>query len=261
MEIFYGLGQAVAGIFITVLLSGILAGIVAYGLIEKWFREQTQRNVVTTLLQREYAEPPERERSKEKTEDAGARRLMSLLDLDDSDFYSLPYRQLCGLLAARVSADVAAAAATSAAADAEAAAAVKTATESAASEDAPKSVARVLAAHMKPLSVTPEPPTIRKDAERALAFVDKLQVKLAEAVASRAFNISTVIVTLIFTGLFIPAANALQIFNESSYLLVRSFGMMVSLTIAVLILGCLAFGSVIVASLTFRWIDRLASAR
>jgi hypothetical protein len=104
-------------------------------------------------------------------------------------------------------------------------------------------------------------PAFRQVAERALALVDRLQVRLAEAVAHTAFWIAAAVVILIFVGLFLPVTSALPIFKENSSIIVRSVGLIASFIVDVLILGVLGFGSLIVANLTFRWIDRVASPR
>lgn len=237
MEVFFGLGTAVAGIFVTVLLSGVLSGIVAYGVIEIWRREKIQHQSIEEMLNTErfYSKTEEYREMPRYSE------LSEILDLYRSDFYSLPYRQLCGLLAARVSADVSANA----------------------SGDKPSALTDLLASRMaswrqfEPWS----PDYFRKTAEQALAFIDKLQVRLSHAVAKDAAVISGITVALIFVALLFPLTRSLMFFSEQNSIVIRSGGFVLAFFVAGLVLIILAFGSLIVANLTFRWIDRFASAR
>ncbi|MDB5677450.1 hypothetical protein [Sphingomonas bacterium] len=253
MEIFWLLGQAAAGIFIAVLLSGILAGVIAYGLIDGWMRRNIQRSLIEDLLHRyrrhemwtplspggqdEQDRPPPRDFSPD-----GALYLPHVLALVPDDFFGLPYRQLCGQLAGRISADVASDAAGNGASD----------------------LSLFLARYIQQpdsAHASDGREEFRRTAQRALTWVDRLQIRLANGVTVAASRIAAQVVLLIYFALSLPFALGMASMRPASSRISTTVEAIGWSVVAIMIIAMLAYGSQIIARLTFGWIDRLASPR
>jgi hypothetical protein len=95
----------------------------------------------------------------------------------------------------------------------------------------------------------------------ALAFLDSIQIALADAVLARARSLSIMVITIIFLAILAPNLETLNIYANSPSFLARSGGTLLALFIAPFLIATLAASATIVSTLTFRWIDRFAAAR
>lgn len=265
MSVFSTMGLAAAGIFVTVMLSGILAGIIAFGLIDGVFRRTVQAEVVHRLLDRPVADFLQQGRSDWvvhfpqgraiiealRIMSKGGALLPKLLQMDEERLFALPYRQLCGQIANVI------------------------ASETTQPVDDPGgayppyvpvpgrlTLAMAIADQMAKAGSDWEfPPNengfIRM---RALAFLDTIQIALGTAVLQRARWIAAALVLLIVVAILAPNWQAMNMFADRTSAL-HDIGAIIALFVAPVIGLLLANAAAIVAGLTFRWIDRIASAR
>lgn len=274
MDIFTAIGFAVVGIFITVIASGILAGIVAYGMIDGRGRAKVQRTVISQLVNEPIKllldEQTTREWLLAVIETTGIYRgkfehlwltghvnlVPRLIGMPSESFYSLPYRQLCGQVATRVSADIAA---------------LSTENRQASPLAAIMALSYMCRNEFRtdldrwknnPEGEWRRPgPSAQELSDAALSAIDSMQVVLADATDNRAAAIGFLVVLVIFSALLIPSATQLYVFNDPSNFLFQATGLIVTIVISTVLLLVLAFGALIVSRVTFRWVDRFASAR
>lgn len=258
MEIFAGIGLAVGGIFATIVLAGMLAGIIAFGLMDLGIRTRVQRKVVKRKIDDRVTEadpegdaiifetvrvsgPSEMYELRDLAKRGDA--VPALLHMSPDQLFGLPYRQLCGQIAARINREMI-------------------------SLDGPypyRGLVTALFALAHERQLTDKQSIIHdqwfKPDERALAAVDRLQIDLGNAVLRTANWVAGCIVALLFFALYIPTASQMAFFADSSYAMSRAAGGALAAVVSLTLLLAFAFGAVVVATLTFRWIDRLASAR
>lgn len=86
-------------------------------------------------------------------------------------------------------------------------------------------------------------------------------MELAERVQREANRISSFVLMVVLISIIIPSLEALNLFAISSSPLLHTVGGIGSLIVAPFLIIMLALAARIVAALTFRWIDRFASAR
>lgn len=264
MGIFPALGLAVLGIFSTIILSGILAGIIAFGLIDLGYRRRIQAHVVKTLLLQPVASFLEADPRFEQTNDGswwGIASLIALrirhnrLDLEGVlpkplQLFNLPYRQLCGQIANVLS---------------EEAFRLDKATDQNFEEPVRPALAPLTLAltcawlSAKGRDIRPFPFIVART--RALDFLDTIQIALADAILRVARFIAGMVVLVIFLAILLPNLDALNVFAMTQSSIARSLGAMIGIFVALLLAAVLAFAATIVSTLTFRWIDRVASAR
>ena len=258
MEIFAGIGLAVAGIFATIILAGMLAGIIAFGLMDLGIRARVHRRVVNRRIDDRVSKAhPEEDpiifetlRVLDPTEMDELRDLAkrgdavpTLLHMTPNQLFGLHYRQLCGQIAVRINREMI-------------------------SLEGPYPY-RGLITSFFALAHAPQRGETRsfvherwfKPDERALAAVDNLQIDLGNGVLRAANWLAGGIVALLFVALYIPTASQMAFFADSSYAMSRATGGALAALVSLPLLVGFAFGAVVVAALTFRWIDRLASAR
>jgi hypothetical protein len=258
MEIFAGLGLAVGGIFATIVFAGILAGIIAFGLMDLGIRALIHRTVVNQKIDERVArldpkyypmfveilwglDLPESEELRSLARHGDA--VPKLLHMTPHQFFGLHYRQLCGQIAARINREMM-------------------------SQEDPYRYRGPITALFALANVTTPDETpfamheeqFRPD-DRALAAVDTLQIDLGNAVIRTAKWLAGGIVALLFVALYIPTASRMAFFADSSEAMFRAAGGVLAALVSLLLLVAFAFGAVVIAALTFRWIDRLASPR
>lgn len=263
MDIFPALGLAVLGIFVTIILSGVLAGIIAFGLIDTGQRKATQQRILERLVEAPVRAALEDDEANDfvprnvSDHHGWAWHTMDLLTkgkptlfveilrLDPDLLYRLPYRQLCGKIANAIGGEA---------------------------FDGPHAhEPRFQPATMMLLiaenATRPISQHLYADISygiakvRALAFVDSIQISLADAVQHRAQSISFCVIAVILLSLLVPSLHALNIFATEHSLFLRSVGGVSAIVCAAALLFMLSLAATIVATLTFSWIDRFASAR
>ena len=270
MEFLFALGGAIAGLFIAVVLSGLLAGTVTYGIIELKLRSTVQSQVlrdldlalVRALSRRGFrscairvvsARTPGRgfaetsyyaEKYLARLESTARRgeAISKQVGLPGDALCRLPYRQLCGQIAAKVNAEMVAA------------------------EDkrSPGVLTDILAA----VSLHRDRGRRLRDRDidsktlvaRAIAEIDFLQLRLSEAVNRRAYSLSAAMIAILFVTLAIPGAPYLNLAADNDAFILRGVGLAFALLMAVIFMVLLAMAASVVAALTFRWLDRVASA-
>lgn len=234
MEILSALGGAMTGLFLTVMLTGILAGIVAFGILDLYQRGHVQR----TATARFFAYGPRRTQSD---------FLPGVVGIDERYFWRLPYRQLCGQLAGHVSLEL----------------------RNDESRGREASLTEYLAEHygrrreyLRQTSddrrfETSSVRSANEAAQQALQTIDGLQVVLAEEVQQAAARLVAWFVYLTFAAICIPLA----IFIAPSWQAFSLNAAISSLLLSGMIAIALAFAATIVGSLIFKWVDRYASSR
>lgn len=268
MDIFPALGLAVFGVFITIILSGVLAGIIAFGLIDSFYREIVQSRVVSDLIdepvERHFRESGRKDdfpirkggrpwwglRSWRKLRDRNRHELQNVMHFNSRSFFRLPYRQLCAQIANAVAAECHEA-------------------------DFKGPNARTFEVTMFLLLADHYADRFREVGSdqrldqidfsfaksRAIAFIDQLQAALADGVQQRARQIANVVIVLILAASLLPNVGALNAFATENSWLLQTVGGILSLVFAIVLVIGLTFAAQIVAILTFRWTDRIASAR
>jgi hypothetical protein len=288
MTFFPALGAAALGIFITIVLSGILAGIIAFGLIEARFRRKIQRRVIGQLVDEPvYAFLHKRSNieniydSEESSEYfpnessayfvlekltstgkfknnpsrmwRGDSLIAVLVRLKPNYLFALPYRQVCGQIANAIGSE----------------AHDDDFDEPPSSYDEgwhrvrPLTLALLIAdqehsgfiesdlSYLK----TPHPKV------RALAYLDSVQIALANAIFDKVRTISLFVTSLIITGIVASRSGMLNLWVESASTFLQIAGGIAASIGALLINFLLVIASTVVAVLTFGWIDRYATAR
>jgi hypothetical protein len=232
MEILSALGGAMTGLFLTVMLTGMLAGIVAFGILDLYQRGHVQR-IATARF---FAPDPRKSLSE---------FLPDFVGIDERYFWRLPYRQLCGQLAGHVSLEL----------------------RNDESSEREAFLTEYLAEHnerrrehVRQTFNDRQTSSVRganKAAQRALQTIDGLQVVLAEEVQQAAGKLVAWFVYLTFAAICIPLA----IFIGPSWQAFSVNAALSALLLAGMIAVALAFAATIVGSLTFKWVDRYASSR
>lgn len=263
MEIFPALGLAVAGIFAVIMLSGALAGIIAYGLIDSRYRAEIQSEVLGRIFSRQVGDffsgfdKDKFDKFRNRAAEGwwGTMTLSILADnyyggianwvgLEPHRLFQLPHRQLCAQIVNAV------------------------ATESYQYDDereagfCPLTMLLFIASgrpHSGDYRSILAPYSAMKT--RSLAFVDAIQIELIEAIQRRASLISTLVISLALLAIIIPNLEALNIFTLDRSTLLRTVGVVLALIVAPILVITLSLAARIVALLTFKWIDRFASAR
>jgi hypothetical protein len=258
MEFFPALGLAVLGIFVTIILSGVLAGIIAFGLIESNSRGAIQARVIRILVDRRiedfftedgrsvFRDDDGREESLSYVRNRG---FESLVPLDPRRLFRLPYRQLCGQLANAIGAE-------SFGADEK-------------GDGRSNFQPLTLALFIANLEGAKRRRAVIGDGRisdavlktHALAFLDELQIALADAVLERARILSMIVIAIIFMAILAPNLDRLNIYGTDPSFILRSTGTLIALIIAPIMILLLGSAASIVAALIFRWIDRFAAAR
>lgn len=262
MDLFPSIGLAVLGIFATVAFGGMMSGVIAFGVVDGGLRRRVQRGVVRRLVeeqlerflhdQMEQEDGVRPERWEHDTIDAlrqAAKRrqgLAGLLRLDPRRFYALPYRQLCGQIANAVGPEFQDEPALHGEARLQPVTAVLAMAEAANNGDYHRTL------------VDLDHPLARR---RALQFVDTIQMELADAVLARARWCAAAAIILMLAAILVPSVGALNIYREDPSFVLRVMGGAFAAAVAVLLLAALTYAATIVAVITFRWIDRFASAR
>jgi len=271
MAIFPALGLAVLGIFVTIVLSGVLAGIIAFGLIDSKYRERAQQAVILWMIDLParnfigddnlkeikglkegldfsyHQRPWWGEMTLEVLLHRGSFRLAELLQLDSRNLFRLPYRQLCGQIANGLAAE--------------------TRQNLEDEEDGRLIYALTMLLVIADNAALGHPATravfipFSAAKTRAMAFIDRVQMELAEQVQRAANRISLYVIAVILIAILVPSLDALNLFYLSSSHLLQTVGGIGSLIVAPFLIITLALAARIVAALTFRWIDRFASAR
>jgi hypothetical protein len=263
LNLFPALGLAVLGIFATVVLGGLLAGVIAFGVIDGGLRSWVQRRVIGRLVEgplrkmrgdyfpiQEGMLPHSWDR---ETIDAlmqvaeNRDGLAHFLRIDAQRLYELPYRQLCGQIASGISAELHD--------DAD--------DRTARSTFQPVTAMLVIAESVnngdhRRAMVDLEPQHAR---HRALQFIDTIQITLASAVFTTARWCAALFVALMLAAILFPSLNAFNMYSDYRSTVLRAFGSMLAVAIAVIIVIALSYASTIVALITFRWVDRHASLR
>lgn len=275
MEIFPALGLAVLGIFATISLSGILAGVIAFGWIDTNARRRTQERVISELIDepvRRYFSRVRNLSSVESRDDeylnfplwehAALRALeehsrfrsatAAIVRLAPANLFSLQYRQLCGQIAHTVGSEF---------------------YDHDFSEDLSRPYEfnalgpMTLSLLIADASIDDEPmePTLRlhqSDAKtRALRYLDAVQIALAKSIIGKVRLYAMLIITVILTAILIPNFDALNLFATSSSMFARGWGTVIAMAIAPILIIAFAFAATVVSVLTFRLIDQNASSR
>lgn len=263
VNLFPSLGLAVLGIFTTVVLVGVLAGVIAFGLVERGLRRRAQRTVVRHLVDdpiRRLLEnenrPPEGvsgsdyarlEPMARLRELAGSHDILAqLLRLDPVRLYGLPYRQLCGQVANAIGAEFPV--------DGE---------PEPYAPLGPVTIALAIAERASneehsfmPSSVAHMPPR-----RRAMQFVDTIQIALAEAVLANARQCAGWTIIFILSVTILPGLTMLNIFAGDPSIALRAIGGFIGVGCATVLIFALAYAASIIAEMTFRLVDRSAAAR
>jgi hypothetical protein len=292
LDLFRDLGLAVGGLFITVLLGGTLTGVICYGYTEIFSRRRIQHDQTVALVDgplirafemEGYASALERLRRRYSPDysaqsDGAFQRerrvaryiarirkalkneegfVPTLLGLPHRAFYSLHYRQLCGQMAARINRE---------AMDAGS----ENRTPAEPLTDALSLIAPGWEEALPPQAIMAEfgPGSKRLDAfdrhsrsERAMAVVDLLQIRIAEAMNLHVLKLSASITAVMFTILAVSGASYLNFAESQDFILSRMAGAIVALLAALVMAILLGSAACIIATLTFRTIDRAASPR
>lgn len=258
------LGLAVLGIFTTIVLSGVLAGVIAFGLIDSRFRCLVQADVIERLVDipaRRFLEHVDMEEPEElgpaKSRWWGKRtvhalrhghpsNLSAVVQLRPNNLFRLSYRQLSAQIANAVVGEVR-------------------------RKEGDESGNRIYPATLLLMIADNESrgrdrrhvmfASFATTESRALAFVDSIQIELAEAVQRRAGALASIVIGIIFLAILLPNFTALNAFAEGSSDLLRTIGSVFALIFALVLILTLSLAAKIIATLTFRWIDRFASAR
>lgn len=288
IELFTALGAGVGGLFLAVTFSGLLAGIISYGVVESYLKGEVQRRATVDLIEKPLSlalktpfgradfetlfgpksgkalpyrggdRPPVLDYMKFLDGLSGDGSLIpTLLGLPGRSAYALHYRQLCGQIASSIQRE-----------------AMMEAGEPGAVTPVTDVMAFVFVVRKSlPHRVGPGadekdplPPYEleidgRSQGDRALAEVDLLQIRLSERVERLSFGLSLIAVILIFAALAFPAFAYLNLAKGSELFLLRAAGGLGAWLAGLMVLTLLAFSASVIASLTFRWIDRVASPR
>lgn len=263
MNLFPSLGLAVLGIFTTVVLVGVLAGVIAFGLVERVLRRRAQETVVRQLV--DY--PIRHFLANENTapEDVGdleyywpelmtllselARSpdiLAHLLRLDPGRLYGLPYRQLCGQIANAIGAEFPV--------DWE---------QEQYSHLQPVTISLFIAegASNKEHSLIPFSVAHTPARRRAMQFLDTLQIALAGAVLASARQCAGWTILFILAVTILPSLTMLNLFAGDPSIALRAIGGIIGIVCAAVLIVALAYAASIIAEMTFRLVDRSATAR
>ena len=283
MDFFSMLGLAVLGIFATVMLTGILAGIIAFGWIDGGLRAKVQEAVISDLsngfiqhrleLLKDELRIREAEEEKpinrrpwwsQKTLDMLSRvppesiRLDRAIGLERKFLYRLPARQLCAQIVNAISEETYVADA---------------------AEEIPRRVRlatmmlvvagltsnplgdRILVDSPRPFAFFLLRMPLGTAKLRAIAFVDSIQIGLTDAVTAAGRRIAASVIAIECVGILLPSVGMLNIFAQTGSMLLRGVGGIMA-AIVCLVVGLTLFAaSLVVSTLTFRWIDGFASAR
>jgi hypothetical protein len=261
--LFPSLGLAVLGIFTTVVLVGVLAGVIAFGLVERGLRRRAQGTVVRQLVDDPIRRALENENRPPESVGgleyrwpelmAALRELASshdilarLLRLDPGRLYGLPYRQLCGQIANAMGAEFPVEGERELYSPLQMVTIALALAERASNEEH----------SFMPFSVAHTPPR-----RRAMQFLDTLQIALAEAVLASARQCAGWTILFILAVAILPGLAVLNIFAGDPSIALRAIGGIIGIACATVLIFALAYAASIIAEMTFRLVDRSATAR
>jgi hypothetical protein len=243
-DVLTALSTAVFSVFLIVILSGLVSGLVALGYIELFARSAIQRRVVRSIAERGWSfrfgkmVPPHSPELASNLEDG----LPFALGMDPPQFFNLHHRQICGLLIAGLS------------------------RESMAKREPSSSQHRIL-----PEVLALAPPSLMSgagfipgdyerrprasDVDLATSVVDNLQVELSRHLFLAAFWSAFAVWLLLFALAATPAIFTFKSFFRTLFESAAYVGAILP--------ACLlfAFAAAVVGALVFGWLDRVFSIR
>lgn len=297
IDMLVALGYAIAGVFVAIMLGGIMSGLVTFGLIEFLFRRLIQKATVIEFVERPVrsalnkrgkdGEMPwilRRRRYSSRSFEPGpdqdrfrrwraeymraleavwlreGKLVPTLLGIPAAAAYALHGRQLCGQVAARLNRE-----------SMEGSGAQFVATPAIDTLLMAKFVLEderkfPLVAPMSRAEEQDEAARVlalsrQADAEQAMSMVDVMQIEMANAVKGWAFLFSAIIVVFMFSAVLLSASTYLNPADASGGFVVQVLGGLAGIVLAFVTIALIAGAACVIAMLTFNMADRFATAR
>lgn len=226
---------ATGGLFLTVVLGGVLSAVLTLGALELHFRQSIQRRVLAEHF----------ERLTEASTDLD--QVLRSARVDPEALYRLHYRQIAGHLATVVNSEAAAMAEPI----------------SLAGPDDPRPLTDLLSGRRRAGSDLPPPRDERALIDLALREIDVIQARLGSSLTSATFPYVCIAWILVYVpALLIAALNLPFRFDGPPFQMFMVLMQFVTtIAVALLVALVLPIGSAVVGSVIFTWLDRILATK